>query len=283
MEIEGGTAMMRMKRGFYRAGGRIYYGKYPEGQVSGWMLLSAAPAELLETDRPFAQGERAELLFPNHQLTEPEREQLERGLREICRCLGADGLGGADFSPAERRLGLALPEEIKILHRALARFPAAMEGKERFLPLEELALDQGNLIFYKMRRTPVGLSLERGALMRYWKKEWRYAPEGESFLHCALDRLAVWAIGTMPFCQKGKIKGELRTTLRPKILLEEIYRGKFSVLEEYRHDGNFILCRPGALGWFRQNGFYADIVIGAASRELLKDLQPPELNAVWEE
>lgn len=35
--------MPQMKTGFYRAGGRIYYGEYPESQVSGWMLLSAAP------------------------------------------------------------------------------------------------------------------------------------------------------------------------------------------------------------------------------------------------
>lgn len=275
--------MPKMKTGFYRAGGQIYYGEYPEQQVSGWMLLSAAPPELLRTDRPFAQGERADLLLPNHQLTAPELEQLKEGLEKICRCLGAEGLGEADFSPAERRLGLALPQEIKLLHRALARFPAAMEGKERFLPLEELALDRGNLIFYQIRRTPVGLSLQRGGLMRYDKREWRYDAGGESFLCCALDRLAVWAIRTLPFCRKGRIRGQLRITLRPKEMLEEMYQGRFPVLEEYRNGGNFILCRPGALGWFRQNGFYADLVIGADSRQLLQELQPPELDAVWEE
>lgn len=274
--------MVRMKQGFYRAGGRIHYGEYPESQVSGWMQLSAAPPEMLATDRTFAKGERADLLFPNHKLTQPELEALKRGLGRICRCLGAEELGEIDFSQTECRLGLTLPQEIKLLSRALAQVPAAMEGKERFLPLEELALDQGNLVFYKIRRTPVGLSLDRGALMRYYKKEWRYDPEGESFLCCALDRLAVWAVEAMPFCRAGRIKGELRTTLRPERLLEKIYRESFPRLEEYQNGGNIILCRPGAFGWFRQNGFYADIRIGADSEALLEQLQPPELNAVWE-
>lgn len=274
---------MNMGQGFYRAGGRIYFGEYPEDQVSGWTQLSAMPPELLATDHFFENGERAKLLFPNHKLTWPELGQLEQGLEELCRCLGADGLAEVDFSQAEDRLGLALPQEIRTLYRALARFPAAMEGKERFLSLEQLTVDRGNLVFYKIRRTPVGLSLDRGALMRYYKKEWRYEPGGESFLCCALDRLAVWAIRAMPFCQKGKIKGRLRTTLRPEQLLKEIYQGEFPILEQYRNGGNFILCRLGALGWFRQNGFYADLVIGAKSRQLLKQLQLPALYATWEE
>lgn len=275
--------MARMKEGFYRAGGRIYYGEYPENQVSGWMQISAAPPESLATDRPFAKGERADLLFPNHKLTEPEIESLETGLRKICRCLGAKGWEEADFSQAEHKLGLTLPREIKVLCLALAQIPAATEGKERFLPLEELTLDRGNLIFYKIRRTPAGLSLDNGALMRYYKKEWRYDPGGESFLCCALDRLAVQAIKTMPFRREGRIKGELRTTLRPGQLLEKIYQGEFPILEEYQNGGNLLLCRPGALGWFRQNGFYADILIGAQDEELLEALRPPELNAVWKE
>lgn len=151
-----------------------------------------------------------------------------------------------------------------MLYQALARVPVAMEGKERFLPLEELALD-------------------RGVLMGYYKKQWRYDAGGESFLCCALDRLALRALRAMPFCRAGRIKGELRTTLHPRRLLKERYGAAFPLLEEYQNGGNAILCRPGALGWFRQNGFYADVLIGADSEALLQALQPPALNAVWEE
>lgn len=95
-----------------------------------------------------------------------------------------------------------------------------------------------------------------------------------------------WPFGLFepcPFAGRAESKGELRTTLHPRRLLKERYGAAFPLLEEYQNGGNAILCRPGALGWFRQNGFYADVLIGADSEALLQALQPPALNAVWEE
>lgn len=268
--------------GFYRVMGKIYYGEYRKEQVSGRMRLSVVKPERFGTDAPYGSDDEAVLFKENHALTGQELDALESGLDKITRSLGDGKTEDIDFSEAEKRLGVTIPEELKILYAHLNR-PEYFSDSERFLPLDELYIDEGNLVFYKIKRKPAGISLSDGTFMSYFKKQWIYYEGGESFLCYALNRVVVKSILLMPFIRKGKIKGALRTALRPQIKLTEIYGDKFSVLEEYDDYGNIVLYNEdGALGWFRQNGLYADIIIGCRSAELL-DMQTSVLtDAEWE-
>ncbi|MBQ7776062.1 MAG: hypothetical protein IJ379_09075, partial [Lachnospiraceae bacterium] len=133
-------------------------------------------------------------------------------------------------------------------------------------------------------RTPVAISLTEGYLMSYYKKEWFYSPGDVSFLCYVLSRIVVKAILDMPYIKQGRVKGELVKVLSPKEPLSKLYAGKLEILEEYRNYGNIILYNSaGALVWFRQNGFYADIMMGSLSEELLEEILTVELNVVWKE
>lgn len=156
-------------------------------------------------------------------------------------------------------------------------------GTERFFTLEELYLDGENLIFYKAKRTPTAISLTHGILMRYYKKQWKFNFGDESFLCFILDRIVVKSIIEMPIVQKGKIKGELKTILSPKEPLKKIFSKKFNILEEYQNYRNIILFHEaGALLWFRQNGFYADILVGCFNKQQLDKIVNSNLSVVWE-
>lgn len=272
-----------MEKGFYLLGYYIYYGSYHQGQVSGRMRLSGVKPEFLKTDVPYSEDDFAVKFYDNHALTEQELENLEQASKKIMRCLNIHEFHEVEFTEAEQKLGMELPKEIKILYTALCQMDSLMSGSERFLPLDELYVDKENLVFYKIKRTPVALSLHEGVLMNYYKKEWYCELGNESFLCYALDRMVVKAITGMPVSRKGRISGELRTTLSPEKPLQEIFKGKLEILEEYSNYGNIILFNEnGALGWFRQNGFYADIFIGCMNEKILSELLSTDLAVKWE-
>ncbi|MCH5345362.1 MAG: hypothetical protein J1E64_15150 [Acetatifactor sp.] len=275
--------MAVMKRGFYNLKPYIYYGDYPQEQVSGYARLSVVKPEYIKTDVPFSNDDVAVSLYNNHALTEQELVDMEQALQKIMRCINVKEFNKVMFTETEQRLGIELPKEIKILYTALCQMDTLMFGEECFLPLDELYMDKENLVFYKVKRTPIALSLNDGVLMNYHKKEWNYDQGNESFLCYVLDRLVVKAITEMPMCKKGKISGELRTIVSPRNPLQEIFKGKFNVLEEYRNYGNIILFNEnGALGWFRQNGFFADILIGCLNEKILTELLSTSLSVKWE-
>lgn len=275
--------MAVMKRGFYNLKPYIYYGDYPQEQVSGYTRLSVVKPEFIKTDVPFSNDDDAVSLYNNHALTEQELVDMEQALQKIMRCINVKEFNKVMFTETEQRLGIELPKEIKILYTALCQMDTLMFGEECFLPLDELYMDKENLVFYKVKRTPIAFSLNDGVLMNYHKKEWNYDQGNESFLCYVLNRLVVKAITEMPLCKKGKISGELRTIVSPRNPLQEIFKGKFNVLEEYRNYGNIILFNEnGGLGWFRQNGFFADILIGCLNEKILTELLSTSLSVKWE-
>lgn len=279
--------MASMKQGFYALGGNVYYGMFPENQVSGEMRIAFARPENIKTDQPFEEHTPAFRLWDNHGATEQEQTDLKNSLQIILQAAGIEKEGMPDFQKTEEWLGISLPQEVRTLHEALYGTDlfknGFTDGKERFLTLDELYMDEGQLVFYKMKRTPVGLSLDTGTKMDYYKKEWFCERGGESFYSYVLNRTAVHAIGHMPCVRQGKVKGELRTSLRAKELLKNIYAGKLDILEEYRNYGNVLLYQiHGALCWFRQNGFYADILIGTQNEELMREISSVEAEIVWD-
>lgn len=275
--------MAVMKRGFYDLKPYIYYGDYPQEQVSGYTRLAYARPEFIKTDVPFSKDDIAVSLHNNHALTEQELINMQQALIKIMRCMNVKEFSKVVFTEIQQKLGIELPKEIKILYTAVCQVDTLMSGNERFLPLDELYLDKENLVFYKIKNTPVALSMNEGVLMNYYKKEWNYNQGNESFLCYSLSRLVVKAITEMPICKKGKIGGELRNTLSPRKPLQDLFKGKFNVLEEYRNYGNIILINEnGALGWFRQNGHYSDILIGCLNEKILAELLSAPLPVQWE-
>lgn len=269
-------------RGFYRVNGKIFYGEYFSDQVSGRMKLSAAKPEMFRTDVPHTPDDYAALLKDNHAMTDAEFSAMESALKIITECSEVCQAVDVDFSETEKRLGITLPKELKILYSYLNR-TEYFSDSERFLPLDELYTDDSNLVFYKIKRTPAAVSLDSGTLMRYYKKRWIYDEGGEGFLCYALNRVVVKTIMLLPFIRKAKIGGEFRTMISPQKKIAEIFGERFKVLEEYDNYGNIVLySENGALGWFRQNGFYADIMMGCKSNELLNELAEALPDAEWE-
>ncbi|MBQ7776736.1 MAG: hypothetical protein IJ379_12530, partial [Lachnospiraceae bacterium] len=191
--------MATMEKGFYMLKPNVYYGEYPKEQVSGnWGKIGRWKKEWIKTDVPYEGEESIITLYENHALTEQELLDLQQSLDVIGAILGAKPQVQINFEAVETRLGIALPQEIKILYRMLYRLEGMLEGTERFLTLEELYIEEDNLIFYKVKRTPVAISLTEGYLMSYYKKEWFYSPGDVSFLCYVLSRIVVKAILDMP-------------------------------------------------------------------------------------
>lgn len=274
--------MLTMEEGFYRLGRYVYYGQYPKEQVSGFIKLSIVKPEFFKTDRPFAAEGSAVNLYHNHALTQVELELLQQALLTIADVLDVAIDRSVDFSEAESRMGIVLPPEIKMLYGLIEQKSDFTTGTEGFLPLAKLYRDEDDLVFYKAKRTPTALSLTEGLLMRWHKKEWQGDLGDEGFLNFVLEKLVVKAIDSMPLVKTGRIKGELVSMLSPEDELLAIFRGQLKPLGAYDQYAHMILYNEkGALAWFRQNGFYADIRIGCADEALLGAIMAAKLPAEW--
>lgn len=273
--------MPDMKKGFYFLRHNVYYGEYPAAQVSGRVCISALKPEHIKTDAPFSDSDYAVKLWENHAFAEQEFTDFEQGLKTVFKCLGITDIKEIDFSKTEERLGITLPREIKILYAFLCSAREFTEGTERFLPLDELYTDGGNLVFYKIKRTPVGLSLANGTIATYHKGEWECSAGIENFFY-ALNRITVKGICSMPFNKEGKVTGKLRASLSPERMLREIFGDRLDILEEYNQYGKTILFNEnGALGWFISNGFSANIMIGSRNEELFNNILAAKLEVKW--
>lgn len=274
--------MVTMEKGFYELDNYIYYGLYPLNQVSKKWKLSPIEPKYLKTDKPFSEEDFAASLYNNHALTEKEFGDLQHCLEIIKGTLHFAQMEETDFAPTEERLGVALPQEIKIVYQMMWQTDYFFSGSERFLLLEELYIENGNLVFYKIKRTPVAISLQEGTIISYYKKHWEYHFGDENFLCYALGRIVVKSILEMPISKKGRIKGELVRTSRPHKYLKNILAEKLTILEQYKNGGNIILFnQSGSLGWFRQNGFYADILVGCLDETLWNEIMSIDLSVTW--
>lgn len=273
--------MAEMKKGFYFLNKSVYYGEYPAKQTSGWVMISALDPRHIKTDVPFSADEKAVRLWDNHAFAEQEFSDFERGLEIIFKCAGQTEFKEPDFAETEKRLGIPLPREIKILYKFLGSADWLTEGAERFLPLGELCTDGGYIVFYKIKRTFVGLSIEDGTVGVCRRGVWENSEGDENFFY-AMNRIVVRTICSMPFAKVGKITGALRAELSPENMLREIFSGRLDVLEEYCQYGNIVLySEAGALGWFRSNGFSAEIMIGSRGETLFEKILSAKLEVKW--
>ncbi len=263
-----------MKEGFYCYRDSIYYGLYNEKQVSGWSRISAAKPECIQTDHPFHEADQAVRLWDNHRLLEPEYADLQTMLQKMESFIPVSPEHAVDFSIAEERLSLSLPRELKQIYAAIHNHEAYFTGAEHFLPLDEIYTEQGILVFFKKKRTPVaGYDMASGCLAGYDKKEWCIEPGDVCCYQFCVGRILTIALENKPVTRKGRCKGSLVTTLNIERELESFCNEKYHLLSELNMYGIAVMYSDEKLlAWIRSNGFYADIHAGAADEAHLDAL-----------
>lgn len=263
-----------MTQGFYSHKNNIYYGAYDEDQVSGRLRLSAAGPGHILTAHPISGDEWAAMLWDNHRLLEPEYEELGKLLSEMSLFTELDTDNNPDFTSAEKRLDTPLPKELKMLWSAMPEGSVNFTGSERFLPLDELYIDRGNIVFYKSKRTPIArYDIGSGCLSRYFKNEWSVDPGEICFFQFCAGRMFVLALQNKPVVKKGRCKGRFVTALDIEKELQSFCAGKYHLLPELGiYGAAAIYTEDGLLAWIRSNGIYADIHAGAPDEAALDKL-----------
>ncbi|GED70699.1 hypothetical protein BRE01_44010 [Brevibacillus reuszeri] len=79
--------------------------------------------------------------------------------------------------------------------------------------------------------------------------------------------------GKPPKSAKGRLKGELVSSLQARELAQQQFSSTFRTLDTYYHPfcALFYNERERRLGWFRSNGMMADILIGTQTAKEIED------------
>lgn len=254
-----------MKEGFYCYKNNVYYGWFDERQVSGRCKVSTMKPEYVQTDRPIGEEDLAVRLWDNHSLLEPEYDDLQVMLFKMESFVNVSAGQELDFSMVEERLKVSVPRELKRVYGAIHNQEEYFTGAAHFLPLDEIYIAQGVIVFFSKKRTPVaGYDLESGCLARYYKKEWTVEPGDICCYQFCVGRMITIALENKPVTRKGRCKGRFVTTLNIERELEEFCNEKYHLLTEFNVYGIAVMYSDEKLiAWIRSNGFYADIHAGA--------------------
>lgn len=254
-----------MKEGFYCYRNNIYYGSYDEKQVSGRKRISMSKPKCIQTNHPICEDDWAVLLWDNHSLLEPEYVDLQAMLVKMGLFININIKQAVDFSMVEERLNISLPKELKQIYMAIHNQEEYFASVEHFLPLNEIYIVQGIIVFFKKKRAPVaGYDIESGRLAIYYKKEWNIEQGYFCCYQFCVSRMLTIALENKPVVKKGRCKGQFVTTLNIERELESFCNEKYHLLSEFYIYGIAVMYSDEKLlAWIRSNGFYADIHAGA--------------------
>lgn len=274
-----------MKEGFYSYRYHVYYGSYDETQVSGESIISRTKPEYIRTDHPICEDDRAVTFWDNHSLLEPEYTDLEAMLSQMKMFVNLNTEQEVDLSPVEQKLNLTLPKELKLIYAAIRDQEEYFTGAEHFLPPDEIYVEQGIIVFFKKKRTPVaGFDMESGCLARYYKKEWTVEKGGYCCYQFCVSRILTIAIENKPIYKQGRCKGTFVKTLNIKRELEHFCNEKYHLLSEFDVYGIAVMySNEKLLAWIRSNGFYADIHAGAMEETHLEEFSDHMGQIVWKQ
>lgn len=271
--------------GFYYCKSSVYYGDYDENQTSGKLRVSAVKPEQILTEHPIRGGEWAVMLWDNHRLLNPEYENFKELLSKMSGLIGLNAGNNADFPAVEKRLGITLPRELRAVYAAVPDGSVYFTGEERFLTPEELYIEDGNIVFYKRKRSPAaGYDIKSGCLSRYIKREWSADPGDVCCYQFCAGRIFTAALMNKPSVRKGRCKGRLVTALNIQKELESLCTGKYHLLSGLDIYGTAaIYSYDGLLAWIRGNGIYADIHAGAPDEAALDELGKLLVDVTWKQ
>ena len=266
-----------MKEGFYCYRNNIYYGSYDEKQVSGRMrisMISTNKSERIRTNHPISEDDWAVRLWDNHSLLEPEYADLQEMFLKMRAFMNLSTDQEVDFSAVENRLDISFPRELKQVYQAIQNQEEYFTGTEHFLPLDEIYVEQGIIVFFKKKRTPIaGYDIENGCLAEYYKKDWHIERGGICCYKFCAGRMLTIAIENKHVFKKGRCKGKFVTTLNIKQELENFCNENYHLLSEFHVYGIAVMYSDnGLIAWIRSNGFYADIHAGAMDEAQLEAL-----------
>lgn len=261
-----------MQQGFYIYRSNIYYGSYREEQVSGYQNISLSRPERIMTARQFNKEDRAVRFWENHHLLEPEYADLQAMICKMQSFMNLSVKEDIDFSEVEKKLGVPFPAELKLVYAAIADHEEYFANAEHFLPLDEIYVEQGIIVFFKKKRTPIaGYEIESGRLAQYYKREWHVERSGFCCYQFCVGRMLTIALENKPVFKKGRCKGTFVTTLNIERELSNFCNENYHLLSEFNVYGIAVMYSDEKLiAWIRSNGFYADIHAGATDESHLE-------------
>lgn len=274
-----------MEDGFYMYQHLIYYGRYHKEQVSGQWKLSPNTSKNLRTNHPIGEDDSVVCLWDNHSLLGIEYENLQKMLLTMQQFMPLHMEENIDFSAIEERLNIVFPSELKQIYIAIHNQAEYFTAQEHFLPLDEIYIVQGILVFFQKKRNPVaGYDLQTGQLARYYKKEWSIERSDMCCYQFCIGRMLTIALEHKPSVKKGRCKGAFVTTLDINKELEHFCNKKYHLLLDFNVYGIAVMYSDdGLIAWIRSNGFYADIHAGAENDMQLENLGNHLGNIVWKQ
>ncbi len=250
----------KMKEGFYFYRDKIYYGSYDENQVSGQGSISIVKPEDIRSDHPVDKEDRAVRFWENHCLLEPEYTDLQTMLSKMRWFMNLNTEQEADFSAVEERLHTPLPKELKLIYTAIYKQEEYFACAEHFLPLDEIYVEYGILVFFKKKRAPIaGYEITSGRLAQYYKKEWNIEKSGFCCYQFCVGRMLTIALENKPVFKKGRCKGKFVSTLNIERELEKYCNENYHLLSGFNVYGIAVMYSDEKLiAWIRSNGFYGE-------------------------
>ncbi|MFD0710532.1 SMI1/KNR4 family protein [Paenibacillus sp. GCM10027626] len=221
---------------------------------------------------------KAPQLVQNHGASEEEIRNMEQWLMTLSNIVhGGDvsyGCTEEQIEAAEERLGIPLPAELCVYYRIVGNDPLLTtdrdsKKKDRYLPIDEIHVSDGNIVYRMRKKAPFGLSAVKRQIMFMDDGAWYWEPNMESFCENVMITAAIFAISHMKHSAKGRLKGELVSSLQARKLAEQQFESTFQALNTYYHPfcALFFNEQERRLGWFRSNGIMADILIGTQTVE----------------
>lgn len=253
-----------MKEGFYRYKSNIYYGLYDETQVSSQKSLQDVSAKRVKTDHEITEEDFAVIFHDNHMLMEPEEKDFEKTL-EILKPVSDLNTEEMDFSSVEDKLGREIPKELRLAYAFMGNSTIFFQGEEHFLPLDELYMDCGQLVFYHKKKKPeAAYDFGTGCLTRFYRKEWELDPSDFSVYQFFQNRMINCILQNKPVAKQAKLRGKFFSSINIQKDLVEMEDEEYKVLRQLNLYGIAVMySKEGLLAWFRSNGLYADVHVGA--------------------
>ena len=261
-----------MQQGFYIYRNNIYYGCYCAEQVSGYQNVSLSRPERILTDHQINKEDRAVRFWENHHLLEPEYADLQAMLFKMQSFMDLSVEENIDFSAVEEKLGVPFPKELKLVYTAIGNHEEYFSNAEHFLPLDEIYVEQGIIVFFQKKRAPIaGCDIDSGRLAQYYKREWHIERSGFCCYQFCVGRMLTIALENRPVFKKGRCKGRFVATLDIERELKNFSNEKYHLLSEFNVYGIAVMYSDEKLiAWIRSNGFYSDIHAGAMDESHLE-------------
>lgn len=223
-------------------------------------------------------------LYQNHGCSSEEISNMRQWLDILCTMLSDNGIqqgnSQSEIINAQERLGVVIPDELITFYSAagknvLLTRNSSKKNNDYYLKLEDIYLEDNIIVFResgKRKKDYLGISIPKRQLMIKTGDEWYFEPCMESFCESVIETVTIIAISNMKSSATGRLKGALVTSLQAKELAIRKFSDTFKPLETYYNQFHAIFynSETKCLGWFRSNGFIADILVGAQDKSFIQ-------------